>query len=141
VARRSLSLIKKKKNEIGEIDHPTLKRKRITAGKLQKYKEQILAVFAPHLIPEALQQLRVSISLGDTKAIEHTLKAYGILKTGGDINVNQVNQNATEVVAGGYKTYDAFIRDRARDKRIVDIPPEEIGECSSSPQLPAGSET
>jgi hypothetical protein len=116
----------------------------VTFKRLPKYVESLLAAVAPVMLPETLDSLRKNIAIGDTRAAEILLKSFKILPVSG-ISVTQNNSNTAAAEAvGGHKTFDAYIRDRAVEKRmVVDIAAavEEAEECSSNPQLPAGSAT
>jgi hypothetical protein len=120
-----LKVVKKTGSALLEdIEHPVLNRKRVTVKGMVKYKAALLAALAPHLLPETLLSLRKQVADGDTKAADTILKAFDVLRSPG-INVSQTNTNmaATEVV-GGHRTYDAYMRDRAVEKRMVlDIEP------------------
>lgn len=146
MATRPAAHLKKKvkRPELAPIEHAVLKRKRVSPPKLKGYIEALQAAVAPYMLPEAFHALRINMASGDNKAAELVLKSFDIIHSSG-VNVTQTNTNsASSELVGGHKTFDAYMRDRAVEKRVVvDVTPEKIeeaNECSSSQQLHAGKE-
>lgn len=135
-----------KRPDVEPVAHPAVNRKRVTFKKMQRYVDSILAAYAPFVLPEVMEGIRKNVAAGDTKAMDLGLRAFKVIQPSG-VNVTQMNNNAALAAGeavGGHKTFDAYIRDRAVDKRMVlDIAPaaeESDEECSSKPQQLDGSE-
>jgi hypothetical protein len=122
--RGHLKIVKPKAEPLAPIEHPVLRRKRVTPNGLAKYTKALLAALAPHMVPEAFQCLRKAMSEGDINAAVHTLKSFEVLKSPG-MSIQQVNTNtAQSETVRSVKNFDSLMRDRAVEKRITfDVTP------------------
>ncbi len=109
-----------------KVDAPILHKKRVTPKGMPKYIDTLMAAFAPHLIPETLQALRIAISENNIRGVEMVLKAYGITQAGTGLTINNNNANINGAEAGaGHRSLDSFLRDRAVTRmNVIDMKPE-----------------
>ena len=119
------------KTALARVPLPTsLQVKKSPPRSVAKFAEKLLACYAPHLLPEAMEQLRIALVAGEASAIRDTLTAYGLLggKQGGVVFQNIVNANATAnaqaaAVTSSARGFDSFMRRKAeaeQETKIID---------------------
>lgn len=96
-----------------------------------KFAEKLLACYAPHLLPEAMEQLRIALVAGEPSAIRDTLTAYGLLGggKGGVVFQNIVQANAqanaqATAVTSSARGFDSFMRRKAeadQETKIIEV--------------------
>lgn len=95
------------------LEAKVLKRKRVSLKNLGVFKDQVLAEYAPVLIPELMVQLRKKVNDGSGRELQTGLKMYGLVAPSGPSvvinNSNTANANAA-AGSGGPRSFDSIAR-------------------------------
>lgn len=109
---------------VARLKHPLLEKKSITRRGLQRYNENLLAVFAPEILPHALEQIRQGVIKGDKDMIDKAARIYELLRGGGGLTINNMNTNNNSAQAaasaGGGKGFDAIVRQLSANDKTMD---------------------
>jgi hypothetical protein len=109
---------------IARFKHPLLEKKSITRRGLQRYNENILALFAPEILPHAMEQIRQGVIKGDKDMIDKAARIYELLRGGGGVTINNMNNNSNsasaQAAASGGKGFDAIIRQLSANDKAMD---------------------
>ena len=108
-----------------------LKKRRVKKHQLPGYKEQLLLLHAPNMLPLLMQKVTELIQAGDKDIIKQALAMWGLVEQkGGGFTVNQNMYNTTaNVSAEGLQVqgFDALVRSvhEARTGHALPAPEED----------------
>lgn len=120
--RSHLKTVKRGRIRLQPVTTPLLTKKKVTVSGMKRFVSQLLAAYAPHMVPEALETLRHAMNTGDIRAAETTLKTFEALKSGPGISVNQNNVNAATADNATHRSFESIIRNSALSQnRVIDV--------------------
>ena len=128
-----LKVVKRGRIRLQPISSPALAKKKVTVAGMKRYVSQLLAIYAPHLVPEAMETLRHAMNTGDIRAAEITLKTFDALKSGPGINVQQNNVNAATADNATHRSFESIIRNSALSQgRVIDVEPRRLESANAT---------
>lgn len=110
---------------------PLLKKTKIRRAGFDKYKEQMLTLFAPAHIPLFMRKLTEGLSKGDHKAIRLIAEMYGYANAPGGVTVNnQMIQASVSTESRQDRfSFESVVRQLQQQKegvQVLDVDAEQI---------------
>lgn len=99
------------------LDAVLLNKKKITRKGLSKYQEQVLLLFAPEHLVEAMKTMLRLVKGGDLNAVKLVLQMHNLIQAAGGISVTTNIQQNTASIGGETYSFDAMMRRLADEQK------------------------